>query len=61
MPTGGVEPTEESLRAWFEAGVWCVGMGSQLFPKALIDSGDYRQITTKVQASLQIISNIKTR
>lgn len=31
MVTGGVEPTEESLREWFQAGVNCVGMGSQLF------------------------------
>lgn len=31
MVTGGVEPTEESLNAWFKAGVTCVGIGSQLF------------------------------
>lgn len=31
MVTGGVEPTEESLREWFQAGVNVVGMGSQLF------------------------------
>ncbi|MDP4821564.1 MAG: bifunctional 4-hydroxy-2-oxoglutarate aldolase/2-dehydro-3-deoxy-phosphogluconate aldolase, partial [Saprospiraceae bacterium] len=30
MPTGGVEPTEENLRAWLEAGAVCVGMGSKL-------------------------------
>ena len=30
MPTGGVEPTEASLTAWFGAGVACVGMGSAL-------------------------------
>src|SRR5215813_8759565 len=28
MPTGGVDSTEASLSAWFEAGVACVGMGS---------------------------------
>ena len=27
MVTGGVEPTEESIEAWFGAGVYCVGMG----------------------------------
>ena len=31
MVTGGVEPTAESLNAWFKAGVTCVGIGSQLF------------------------------
>ncbi|NLE75316.1 MAG: bifunctional 4-hydroxy-2-oxoglutarate aldolase/2-dehydro-3-deoxy-phosphogluconate aldolase, partial [Chloroflexi bacterium] len=30
MPTGGVDATEESLRAWFQAGVAAVGIGSKL-------------------------------
>ncbi|MDQ2771593.1 MAG: bifunctional 4-hydroxy-2-oxoglutarate aldolase/2-dehydro-3-deoxy-phosphogluconate aldolase [Bacteroidota bacterium] len=34
MVTGGVEPTRESLSAWFGAGVDAVGMGSQLFKNA---------------------------
>ena len=28
MPTGGVSPTYESLKTWFDAGATCVGMGS---------------------------------
>jgi 2-dehydro-3-deoxyphosphogluconate aldolase/(4S)-4-hydroxy-2-oxoglutarate aldolase len=28
MPTGGVEPTEESLRKWFGAGIVACGIGS---------------------------------
>ncbi|SDY61196.1 beta/alpha barrel domain-containing protein [Hymenobacter psychrophilus] len=31
MVTGGVEPTEASLREWFAAGAAAVGLGSQLF------------------------------
>lgn len=31
MVTGGVEPTEASIREWFSAGVNAVGLGSQLF------------------------------
>jgi 2-dehydro-3-deoxyphosphogluconate aldolase/(4S)-4-hydroxy-2-oxoglutarate aldolase len=34
MVTGGVEPTRESVSAWFGAGVNAVGMGSQLFKNA---------------------------
>ena len=34
MVTGGVEPTQASLAAWFGAGVDAVGMGSQLFKHA---------------------------
>ncbi|MDR2512079.1 MAG: bifunctional 4-hydroxy-2-oxoglutarate aldolase/2-dehydro-3-deoxy-phosphogluconate aldolase, partial [Bacteroidales bacterium] len=38
MVTGGVKPEEENLKAWFQAGVTAVGMGSNLFPKVLIDT-----------------------
>lgn len=31
MVTDGIEPTEASLREWFDAGVNAVGIGSQLF------------------------------
>ena len=31
MVTGGVEPTEASVKEWFSAGANAVGMGSQLF------------------------------
>ena len=33
MVTGGVEPTEENIKAWFGAGVYCVGMGSKLLDR----------------------------
>jgi len=36
MPTGGVEPTVENLREWFDAGVTCVGIGSNLITKELV-------------------------
>ncbi len=33
MPTGGVNPTQESIAGWFAAGVSAVGLGSKLFAK----------------------------
>ena len=33
MPTGGVNPTQESIEGWFGAGVSAVGLGSKLFAK----------------------------
>lgn len=45
MVTGGVEPTEENLSAWFKAGVYCVGMGSKLFPKDKVEAQDWAYIT----------------
>lgn len=38
LPTGGI--SRENIRAFFEAGVFGVGMGSSLFPKDLIKAGD---------------------
>lgn len=54
MPTGGVEPTAESLKEWFSAGVTCVGMGSNLFPKKLIDSRDWAAITRTIEQVLEL-------
>jgi 2-dehydro-3-deoxyphosphogluconate aldolase/(4S)-4-hydroxy-2-oxoglutarate aldolase len=59
MPTGGVDSTEASLRAWFDAGVTCVGMGSSLITKELLKSGDYAGITAKVRSTLEIIRGIR--
>jgi 2-dehydro-3-deoxyphosphogluconate aldolase/(4S)-4-hydroxy-2-oxoglutarate aldolase len=59
MPTGGVEATEASLKAWFEAGVACVGMGSNLITKEHLKAGDYSGITLKVKQTLELIRNIQ--
>ena len=59
MPTGGVEPTVENLKAWFDAGVTCVGMGSNLFPKDVIAAKDWEKITEKCQNVLEIIKNVR--
>jgi len=59
MPTGGVAPTEENLSAWFKAGVTCVGMGSQLITKSIIENNDYQKLTTKTAETLAIIKKYK--
>ena len=59
MPTGGVEPTEENLSAWFKAGVHCVGMGSQLITKDIIKKGEYQKLTDKCKNALEIIRKYK--
>ena len=59
MPTGGVESTEASLKAWFGAGVSCVGMGSNLITKDLLKAGDYDGIAAKVRDTLALIRNIR--
>ena len=59
MPTGGVSPTEESLKSWFEAGVTCVGMGSQLISKEIIDSKNFGKLTEQVKFALDTIKQIR--
>jgi 2-dehydro-3-deoxyphosphogluconate aldolase/(4S)-4-hydroxy-2-oxoglutarate aldolase len=59
MPTGGVSPDEENLKGWIEAGVHCVGMGSQLFPKDVLVNKDFDAITTKCVAALEIIRRLR--
>ena len=59
MPTGGVESTEASLKAWFDAGVSCVGMGSNLITKEMVKTGDYPAITAKVRDTLSLIQAIR--
>ena len=55
MVTGAVEPTEENLSAWFKAGVFCVGMGSKLFPKEVIAAEDWGRISSLCRNALDII------
>jgi 2-dehydro-3-deoxyphosphogluconate aldolase/(4S)-4-hydroxy-2-oxoglutarate aldolase len=59
MPTGGVEPTEDNLKAWFNAGVACVGMGSNLFPKDVLATKDWGKITELCRNALDIIKNVR--
>jgi 2-dehydro-3-deoxyphosphogluconate aldolase/(4S)-4-hydroxy-2-oxoglutarate aldolase len=59
MPTGGVDSTEESLRKWFGAGVACVGMGSNLISKNLIEAQDYSGIESKVRDTIALIRKIR--
>jgi 2-dehydro-3-deoxyphosphogluconate aldolase/(4S)-4-hydroxy-2-oxoglutarate aldolase len=52
MPTGGVDATKESIKAWFEAGVACVGIGSKLIRKDAVAAGNWAEITEKVRQIL---------
>ena len=61
MPTGGVEPTEANLSAWFKAGVICVGMGSQLFAKDVIETKNWTKLEQSVADALAIITKIRKK
>jgi 2-dehydro-3-deoxyphosphogluconate aldolase/(4S)-4-hydroxy-2-oxoglutarate aldolase len=59
MPTGGVAPNKENLSGWFDAGVTCVGMGSQLISKEIIANKDYAKLAQDVKKALAIIKSIR--
>lgn len=60
MVTGGVEPTEENLTTWVKAGVACIGMGSKLFPKEVIATKNWEEITRSSRAALGYIYSAQT-
>jgi len=59
MPTGGVDATEENIRAWFEAGVACVGMGSRLITKELVAAEDFDAISKRAAQILAWIRDVR--
>ncbi len=59
MPTGGVEPTEESVKSWIEAGAACLGMGSNLVTSALVEKRDWEGITRKVADCLELVAKVR--
>ena len=59
MPTGGVSPTVENLTGWFNAGVTCVGMESQLISSDILKNKDYAKLTQSVKDALAIIKSVR--
>ncbi|WP_421811349.1 bifunctional 4-hydroxy-2-oxoglutarate aldolase/2-dehydro-3-deoxy-phosphogluconate aldolase [Flagellimonas sp.] len=59
MPTGGVSTEKDNLKAWFDAGVTCVGMGSKLISKEILQNEDFESLKQNVKEVLKTISKIK--
>lgn len=59
MPTGGVSTDEANLKAWFEAGVTCVGMGSKLISKELLVARDFAGLEKTVRNTLALIQKLR--
>lgn len=59
MPTGGVEPTETSIRSWLAAGTACLGMGSNLISKDLVSRRDWAGIAERVSSCLRIVGEVR--
>lgn len=59
MPTGGVDPTEASLKAWFGAGIVAAGIGSKLITAQLLEARDYAGIEARVRETLTLVKTIR--
>lgn len=59
MPTGGVDATPESIKAWFSAGAACVGIGSQLVAKQFVAAGDFEGLAQKTAQVLHWIREVR--
>lgn len=59
MPTGGVAPDYDNLKAWLDAGAYCVGMGSKLMHKNEKGDFDLEKISQLTEEALEHIRNIR--
>lgn len=60
MPTGGVSTDKDNLKNWFDAGVTCVGIGSQLISNEVLKSEDFYGLEATVRATLATIKEIRS-
>lgn len=59
MPTGGVELEQAALKAWFDAGAVCVGLGSNLMESALVNSGDASALRKRCEQARELVAHAR--
>lgn len=59
MPTGGVTCEKGNLSEWFAAGVTCVGMGSNLFPKSIMENKEWNVLEEKARMLIETIKSLR--
>lgn len=59
MPTGGVDPTRESLEEWFKAGIRACGIGSKLITSERVKNRDWAGIEQAVRETVETIADIR--
>ncbi len=58
MPTGGV--SQDNLADWFKAGATCVGMGSKLIKKDLLQDRQFEALTDHIADTFDLVQSLKT-
>ena len=59
MPTGGVLNDKNNIISWINSGAICLGMGSKLITKDIVESENYEKLTKDVKNILSIIKSSK--
>ena len=59
MPTGGVTTAEEDLKKWFDAGAYCVGLGSKLIKKEFLRNSDFDALEDHVRSTINTIKKVR--
>jgi 2-dehydro-3-deoxyphosphogluconate aldolase/(4S)-4-hydroxy-2-oxoglutarate aldolase len=58
MPSGGVTLDEANLKAWFAAGVACVGLGSHLIDAATLEHGRFADLADRTRRLAAILATV---
>jgi 2-dehydro-3-deoxyphosphogluconate aldolase/(4S)-4-hydroxy-2-oxoglutarate aldolase len=58
MPSGGVTLDEANLKAWFAAGVHCVGMGSHLVDAKTLTEGRFAELADRTRRLTAILATV---
>jgi 2-dehydro-3-deoxyphosphogluconate aldolase/(4S)-4-hydroxy-2-oxoglutarate aldolase len=58
MPSGGVTLDEANLKAWFAAGVHCVGMGSHLVDAKTLAEGRFAELADRTRALVAMLAKV---
>jgi 2-dehydro-3-deoxyphosphogluconate aldolase/(4S)-4-hydroxy-2-oxoglutarate aldolase len=58
MPTGGVDLEPDSLKKWFNAGVFSVGMGSKLFTSEIMNNKDWKLLENQCKQLTETLKSI---
>jgi len=59
MPSGGVGLDEANLRGWFAAGVFCVGIGSNLVDAETLAAGRFDELTDRTRRLVTLLAEIE--
>ena len=59
LVTGGVEPTEQNIGAWFKAGVSGVGLGSKLITKDILANKNYKDLEAQTKELVKLIKKVQ--